>query len=117
MGGPQHDLAQQDEASPGHGQNWGIKTAYFASGLHDSAREGSWLQLHCSERCAHQTKGKCADPVRRGPVCFTGFAGRIVIMHLLFADEVRDGVMKLKPKAVSRPKLSDVRGAFVDAGK
>ena len=38
-------------------------------------------------------------------------------MYLLCADEVRDGVMKLKPKAVSRPKLSDVRGAFVDAGK
>ena len=39
------------------------------------------------------------------------------MMRLLCADEVRDGVMKLKPKAVSRPKLSDVRGAFVDGGK
>ncbi|CAL5229889.1 g13304 [Coccomyxa viridis] len=31
-------------------------------------------------------------------------------------DEEHEGMMKLKPKAVSRPKLSDVQGAFASAG-
>lgn len=35
---------------------------------------------------------------------------------VLSADEDHKGVMKLKPKAVSRPKLSDVQGAFAKAG-
>jgi hypothetical protein len=31
------------------------------------------------------------------------------------AEEEREGMMKLKPKAVSRPKLSELQGAFADA--
>ena len=38
----------------------------------------------------------------------------LIIMSLP-ADEEREGIMKLKPKAVSRPKLSDLQGAFADA--
>ena len=38
-----------------------------------------------------------------------------LIITSLPADEECEGIMKLKPKAVSRPKLSDLQGAFADA--
>ena len=38
----------------------------------------------------------------------------LIIMPLP-ADEEHEGIVKLKPKAVSRPKLSDLQGAFADA--
>ena len=41
--------------------------------------------------------------------------GHSFIVMSVSAEEEREGMMKLKPKAVSRPKLSDLQGAFADA--
>ncbi len=41
--------------------------------------------------------------------------GQSSIIMSVPADEEREGIVKLKPKTVSRPKLSDLQGAFADA--